>query len=47
MPKTKKINVVTESCQQIEVLVTSFKADAIWVLLGEGPLSSKCKLEPT
>ncbi len=46
MPESKKINVVTKSGQQIEVLVTSFKADETWVLLGEGPHSSKCKLEP-
>ena len=47
MSETRKITVVTESGQHLEVLVTSFRADAIWILLGEGPHSSKCKLEPT
>ena len=47
MQKTDRIKVETESGQVIEVLVTSFHADAIWVLIGEGPNSSKCKLEPT
>jgi len=47
MEKTDRIKVVTESGQTLEVMVTSFNADAIWVLLGEGPHSSKCKLEPT
>ena len=42
-----KIKVETESGQTLEVLVTSFSADAIWVLIGEGPHSSRCKLEPT
>lgn len=47
MQNTDKIKVVTESGQALDVIVTSFKADAIWILLGEGPHSSKCKLEPT
>jgi len=47
MENTDRIKVVTESGQTLEVLVTSIKADAIWILLGEGPHSSKCKLEPT
>jgi hypothetical protein len=42
-----RIKVLTESGQTLDVLVTSLKADAIWVLVGEGPHSSKCKLEPT
>ena len=47
MENIDRIKVVTESGQTLEVLVTSFKAEAIWVLIGEGPHSSKCKLEPT
>ncbi|MDT8421628.1 MAG: hypothetical protein RQ754_14470 [Desulfuromonadales bacterium] len=47
MQNNDKIKVVTESGQSLEVLVTSFSAEAIWVLIGEGPHSSKCKLEPT
>lgn len=47
MDKTDKIKVRIESGQTLEVLVTSIKADAIWILVGEGPHSSKCKLEPT
>lgn len=47
MENTDRIKVQTESGQTLEVVVTSFKADAIWVLIGEGPHSSKCKLEPT
>ncbi len=47
MPIPERIKVQTESGQVIDVQVTSFEADAIWVLLGEGPHSSKCKLEPT
>jgi len=47
MENADRIKVVTESGQALEVLVTSIKADAIWILLGEGPHSSRCKLEPT
>jgi len=47
MSEIDKIKVVTESDQTIEVVVTSFKADAIWILLGAGDQSMKCKLEPT
>lgn len=47
MPVNDRIKVVAESGQTLEVMVTSLKADAIWVLVGEGPHSSKCKLEPT
>ena len=39
----KKIMVLTENGKQLEVLVTSMKADAIWVLIGD----FKCKLLPT
>jgi hypothetical protein len=41
------IVVTTETGQSLRVQVTSYKADAIWVLIGEGPHSVKCKLEPT
>lgn len=47
MHKTDKITVQTETGQSLDVIVTSIKADAIWILIGEGPHSSKCKLEPT
>ncbi|MCW8891909.1 MAG: hypothetical protein OQL18_01155, partial [Deltaproteobacteria bacterium] len=47
MQTTEKIKVHSESGQILEVMVTSFKADAIWILIGEGQHSSKCKLEPT
>ena len=47
MQADDRIKVLTESGQTLDVLVTSLKADAIWVLVGEGPHSSKCKLEPT
>ncbi len=47
MQKTDKIKVQAESGQTLEVAVTSLGADVIWVLIGEGPHSSKCKLEPT
>lgn len=47
MQNSEKIKVETEAGQIIEVLVTSISADAIWILIGEGPHSSKCKLEPT
>ncbi len=41
------ITVTTETGQKLQVLVTAKKAEAIWVLIGEGPHSIKCKLEPT
>ncbi len=44
---TDKIKVELETGQTIEVVVTSISAAAIWILIGEGPHSSKCKLEPT
>ncbi len=47
MQKHDRIKVETESGQLIEVTVTSISAEAIWILVGEGPHSSKCKLEPT
>ncbi len=47
MQNSDKIIVETESGQTLEVVVTNFSATAIWVLIGEGPHSSKCKLEPT
>lgn len=47
MTEIEKIKVVTESDQTIEAVVTSYKVDAIWILLGQGDSSIKCKLEPT
>lgn len=47
MQKPDTIKLRSESDQTIEVVVTSLKAEAIWVLVGEGPHSMKCKLEPT
>jgi hypothetical protein len=47
MQHPDRIKVVLETGQSLEVVVTSIKADAIWILIGEGPHSSKCKLEPT
>lgn len=47
MLKNDRIKVLTESGQTLDVMVTSIKADAIWILVGEGPHSSKCKLVPT
>jgi len=42
-----KIIVHTESGQTLEVVVSSKKADAIWIVLGEGIHNVKCKLLPT
>ncbi|WP_020678366.1 hypothetical protein [Geopsychrobacter electrodiphilus] len=47
MQNADRIKVETESGQVINVQVTSLQPDAIWILIGEGPHSSKCKLEPT
>ena len=47
MQKADKIKVLAETGQVLEVAVTSIKAEAIWILIGEGEHSSKCKLEPT
>ncbi len=43
----EKIRVQTENDQTLEVVVTSKKADAIWIVLGEGLHNVKCKLTPT
>lgn len=43
----EKIKIQTDNDQILEVVVTSKKADAIWVLLGEGIHNVKCKLVPT
>jgi hypothetical protein len=43
----EKIKVETENDQTLEVVVTSMKADAIWIVLGEGLHNVKCKLTPT
>jgi hypothetical protein len=42
-----KIKVRAESGQTLEVVVSSKKADAIWIILGEGVHNAKCKLTPT
>ena len=47
MKKDDKIKVETESGQMIEVTITSMTPETIWVLVGDGPHASKCKLEPT
>lgn len=47
MNHIEKIHVTTETDQQLEVDVTSYKADAIWILVGKGEHSVKCKLMPS
>ena len=47
MKKDDKIKVETESGQMIDVTITSISPETIWVLVGDGPHASKCKLEPT
>jgi hypothetical protein len=47
MLENDRIKVVTESGKTLDVMVTSLKTDTIWILVGEGPHSSKCKLVPT
>ena len=42
-----RINVITETDQVLDVDVTSYKADAIWILVGKGEHSVKCKLTPS
>lgn len=42
-----KIIVRSETGQNFEVDVTSMNPDAIWVIIGSGPHSVKCKLVPT
>ncbi len=41
MQNSDKIKIVTETGQSLDVVVTSFSAEAIWILIGEGPHSSK------
>lgn len=43
----EKISVQAESGQTIDVVVSSKKTDAIWIILGEGIHNAKCKLIPT
>lgn len=43
----EKIAVRTEAGKNLEVVVVSKNADAIWVVLGEGVHNVKCKLVPT
>ena len=42
-----KIKVLVEGSQTLEVVVSSKKTDAIWIVLGEGIHNMKCKLIPT
>ncbi|MDO3380201.1 hypothetical protein [Geoalkalibacter halelectricus] len=43
----EKIKVRTENDKTLEVVVATKKPDAIWIVLGEGIHSVKCKLVPT
>ncbi|MDY6850070.1 MAG: hypothetical protein AB7F20_11765 [Geoalkalibacter sp.] len=43
----EKIRVRTENDRMLDVLVDSRRVDAIWIILGEGVNSLKCKLTPT
>jgi hypothetical protein len=43
----EKVKVHTESAQILEIVVSSKKTDAIWIILGEGIHNAKCKLTPT
>ena len=43
----EKIKLHAESGQILEVVVSSKKTDAIWIILGEGIHNAKCKLTPT
>ena len=43
----EKIKVQVESDQVLEVIVSSKKTEAIWIVLGEGIHNAKCKLTPT
>jgi len=43
----EKIRVLLENGKRLDVVVATKKVDAIWIILGEGPHSSKCKLIPT
>jgi len=47
MDSIDRINVITENDQLLEVDVTSYNADAIWILIGKGEHSVKCKLIPS
>ncbi len=47
MTTVEKIHVTTETDQRLEVDVTSYKIDAIWILVGKGEHSIKCKLMPS
>ncbi len=42
-----KITVTTETGKTVEVVVLTMTGDAIWVVVGEGLHSVKCKLTPT
>lgn len=45
--ESEKIQIRTEAGQILEVEVAGKKSDSIWVVLGEGAHSIKCKLTPT
>lgn len=47
MMSGEKIVVTTENGRSVEVELLSRAADAVWVMVGEGPHSVKCKLTPT
>jgi hypothetical protein len=42
-----RITVTTENGKTLEVVVASMTADAIWIVVGDGPHSVRCKLTPT
>jgi translation initiation factor IF-1 len=44
---SEKIKVRLENGKTMDVVVSNKRADAIWIVLGEGLHSSKCKLAPT
>ena len=43
----QKIKLRTEDDKTIEAVVTSLKADGIWIAIGEGVHNVKCKLVPS
>ena len=43
----EKIVVTTEAGKTLEVVVASKSAETIWIVLGEGVNSVKCRLTPT
>ena len=45
--KDSKIKVQVEGDKVLDVVVSDKRADGIWIVLGEGLRSAKCKLTPT